>query len=61
MTPAVGLRNFRFGAPKQFKHLVFVGQKVHTHTHTHVHVDTCTHDVPQTEVVKFAEFILEKT
>ena len=57
--PAVGLHNFRYGAQTQFKHLVFVGQKVHTHTHRHRHM--YTHDVPQTEVVKFAKFIVHKT
>jgi len=46
MTPAVGLHNFRYGAQRQFKHLVFVGQKVHTHTHKQRHI--YTHDVPQT-------------
>ena len=65
MTPAVDLRNFPIWGSKTFEHLVFVGQEVHTHARTHTrrhrHTYTHTHDVPQTEVVTYAKFIVEKT
>jgi len=59
MRPAVRLHNFRYVAQRQFKHLVFVGQKVHTHIHRQRHI--YTRDVPQTVVVTFAKFTVEKT